>query len=213
MGVDEIKKLFSKYDEDDSGCISPAELGLLIRDFFPYMTQNVRQLLIDITREFGAKGGGAASLDFPDFIRIMRQFHNIRSEEKRKKVEQAIEDTGFTPDEVKDFTDAFDQCVALNKFKGVSREELSLSDVRTLLSKITDVRENLMPQLQAHFKEALKKYSLSAEQHERIEFSEFLWLMSQLLKTNFASIRDKIGWQAADAEQSTKKAKDFMSQE
>merc|ERR1719478_1557133 len=94
------------------------------------MTPSLRQLLDDMMREVCSKTN--SSLDFQDFIRMMRQFQDIQTQEKAKKERQAIEDTGFSQDEIKDFKEMFDS--SLNIFSGGAvREELSQSDVRNML--------------------------------------------------------------------------------
>jgi len=187
-----IEKVFQKYDADSNGLISPNELGLLIKDFFPVMTPRLRKLLDEMMQETTANSNG--SLDFQDFVRVMSQFQDLQNHEKAEKARQAAEETGFSQDEIKDFSEMFMDFKNITSREGV-RNELSFTDVVNMLSNICQITDRQTGELQEIFQEAAKKYRASIDVAETIDFPEFLWMMDRLLRINFAGIKEKIGWQ------------------
>jgi len=209
----QIDYTFKQYDADGSGTITHNELGRLIMDLFPCMTLTLRHLLEELMRETTHNTNG--NLDFQEFIRMMRQFQDIQSQEKANKELQVIEETGFSQDEVKDFKEMFLTCLVeghvtdtdecdsqLKVFRPVESPEIELCDVCELLASISPIVQRQMSEvaqvteLQTAFKEATKKYWTSPIPHNTIDFPEFLWLMERLLKMDFAGIKQNVGWKS-----------------
>jgi len=161
---------------------------------FPCLTPRVKQLLDELMREVAGATNG--SLDFPDFVRMMRQFHDIQAEETEHKEHQAVEESGFSTEEVTDFREMFNACFeAVSDGNPNMHEELSLSDVCSMLDKICPMDEKNTLELSIVFREATKKYWTSQTPHDTIDFPEFLWMMDKVLRNNVAGLRERIGWQ------------------
>lgn len=188
--IRKFERMFMEYDTDASGNITTEEVGSIIRDIFPVMSQSLRRVLDELLREVSSQG----ALDFQDFILMMRQFHDIQAEEKVKKEKQAAEETGFSQEEIQDFRELF---LASMSEHAIQTEELTFADVKSMLMNICTIGVAQMTELKNIFGEAAKKWgkSNSGPHHqETIDFSEFLCFMERLLRINFASIKTKIGY-------------------
>jgi len=185
-----LQQVFQEYDTDHSGNITNDELGCLIKDLFPVMSPDLRLLLDELMREITMNGSG--SLDFQDFIRIMRQFHDIQTQEQNNKERQATEESGFRTEEVQDFREMFLACDEA----GV--HELMLSDIKKMLANICVIGDKQLAELAGHFREVSKRWGKSEDHRDRIDFPEFLLLMKKLIEVNFANIKSQIGWTRGD---------------
>ena len=76
--VEGMRAKFDHYDEDGSGAISNRELAKLLEDVFPEIatSRRLRPIMLEILKEADQDGDG--QLDFNDFLRLMRQFHNLQ---------------------------------------------------------------------------------------------------------------------------------------
>merc|ERR1719282_1249888 len=103
----DLEQCFKKYDKDCSGDISNSELIHLIEDIFPEMAsdESLRPQLIQLMKEVAANGSG--SLDFLDFLHLMRQFCELQDKERVAKEQIAIKETGFSAHEVDEFRELF----------------------------------------------------------------------------------------------------------
>jgi Ca2+-binding EF-hand superfamily protein len=101
--VANFKKMFIDFDADGGGDIKGAELRALMRCIFPDvgMTMGDRKLMEQILNDVDQDGSG--SLDFADFLRLMRHYHD---EHDRKQLENMWE--GFTDEEARQFKGIFD---------------------------------------------------------------------------------------------------------
>jgi len=189
-----LERLFTQYDIDGNGNITPDELGLLFQKMFPCMTSCLRRLLDDLMSEITCNSAGV--LNFPEFVRMMRQFHDIQAQERANKEQKAVDDTGFHEQEISDFREMFS--ASLSTFSAgihVGREELTFANIKVMITSITRLTERQATLLQVTFREATQQYWTSPSPHSTLDFPEFLWLMERLLRTNFANIKQKIGWQ------------------
>jgi len=182
--VAELRKDFEKYDKDGSGDISNAELGCLIRTMFPSMGSVLRTKLNGMMKEVDANGDG--KLDFEDFVRLMRQFHDIQSQEKIEKELQAIEETSFSAEEVHEFRELF-----LNT--DVDGDlELSITEVKKMIANICPVGNNNCDVLQQAFNDVSNKQGMVDGSLDQCDFPEFLWLMRKLLDINYGNIKSNL---------------------
>jgi len=168
-------KMFEEYDDDASGSISFKELGRLIRGMFSVITESMRPKLDAMMREVDTNGRG--SLDFQDFKLIIKQFLDLRDEELAEKERRAVESTSFSPGEVKEFRELFNQldedgdCV------------LEWVEVKKLVGKICGASGRSPKEVLRAFQESQLRKATgcdhSANQHG-LDFPEFLMLMSSL---------------------------------
>merc|ERR1712039_541283 len=95
---------FDEYDEDKSGDIGRRELGKLLEDIFPvefFPTLDHKALL------FKVDVNGDGTLDFDDFLRLVREAYTIEDKRRMGKEKAAVEKTGFDPQEVQEFRTIF----------------------------------------------------------------------------------------------------------
>jgi len=143
-----MKHVFRRYDLDGSGDIDNKELIFLIEDILPEMAHdtNMRPELVRLMREADADGNG--SLDFPDFLRLMRQFHELQDRERVAKEQTAIKETGFTQTEVAGFRELF---IAAAGDDGSG--QVSFEEVCNLIHTVTPLGDKYLHQLHAIFRE------------------------------------------------------------
>merc|ERR1712107_461948 len=89
------------------GDISNRELVHVIESFFPRLASDVsmRPKLVELLAEVDQYKSG--SLDFSDFVRLMRQFHDLEDCEHVAKEVAVIANTRFTAQEVIEFRELF----------------------------------------------------------------------------------------------------------
>jgi len=189
--VARIRKLFNKYDSDRSDNIGTSELGGLIRHIFPVMNKSIRSQLDLLMKEIDADGPGMGQLAFDDFLRTMRQFHDIQNQERIDKMERLVSETGFNPTEVQGFRELF-------LLTDVDHDgELSESEVRHMIQKVCPLGDRNGTELHRLFVSVREQ--VTKEQGQKLEgskdsvdFPEFLLLMRTLLDQNFANIQARL---------------------
>jgi len=193
--VREMELCFKKYDKDNSGDISNKELIFLIEAAFPEMATDTRMRpqLLALMKEVDSDGNG--SLDFMDFLRLMKQFREVQDRERVAKEQAAMKDTGFTQQEVGEFRELF---LASDDGSG----ELSLNEATRMIGMICPLGDIFEKQFIEAFREVTARQTragvFATEGHrDQADFPEFLWLMKKLLDMNFAHIREKTGAVAA----------------
>lgn len=182
--VMQFEQCFRQYDKDGSGDITSKELISLIEDIFPEMAcdRSMRPELARRLQEVDLDGSG--TLDFGDFLRMMSQCRELQEKARANKERMAVEDTGFTPQEVTEFRELF---MATDEGRG----ELSFEDLRRMIHMITPLGDQLVAELFSRFQEATGRQIGVEGDRSQADFPEFLWLMRKLLDTNFANIKEK----------------------
>jgi Ca2+-binding EF-hand superfamily protein len=188
-----LRHLFQKYDADRSGSIATNELGALIKTIFPVMNKSIRSQLDMLMKEIDADGLGTGRLGFEDFLRTMRQFHDIQNQERLEKMEKLVTETGFNHDEVKRFHELFVMC-------DWDRDgEMSEVEVRKMMEKVCPLGDKNLAELHKIFVSVREHVAADQALGQKLEgrtdavdFPEFLLLMRKLLDNNFANIQGRL---------------------
>lgn len=183
MGM--MKNMFDEYDTDKSGNINHKELGVMIRGMFPIIDGELRAKLQTMMTEVDKNTYG--SMDFQDFVLMIKQFLALQQEVKDAREASAIEKSCFSPPEVQEFRELFQITDEDHD------EELTWQEIKKLLSKVC-VLEGKQPQLlQKAFARARAQRqdctAVNTEGREIVDFPEFLILMRLLLDWNFGNIK------------------------
>lgn len=194
--LEDIRDTFRDFDADASGCIHNHELVNLVKAMFPEMAADpkLRPQLQEIIREADQDGNGG--LDFDDFLRLMSTVYELRSRNQLLKEKTAVKETGFAPHEVHDFRALFQAHAQLRA------NQLEFAGLQDMLSSICPLGDRNLQALTVLWREALAVYqdhldARDADLSDTIDFPEFLWLMRQVLATNFANVRERTGAPAA----------------
>jgi len=190
-----MKKSFKRYDLDDSGTIQNQELVALVKCVFPDMANDpkLRPQLMEIIREADEDGNDA--LDFEDFLRLMRTVCDLRSRNQLEKEKTAVSDTGFEAHEIYEFRLLFQAQVNRHML-------LPFEEFEAMIHGICPLGDRNLAILEGMFSEALVIYDNTDELRELsnaseldpkggrdcIDFPEFLWIMKQILDTNFGGV-------------------------
>eukprot|EP00930_Biecheleria_cincta_P019218 TRINITY_DN14728_c0_g4_i1.p1 TRINITY_DN14728_c0_g4~~TRINITY_DN14728_c0_g4_i1.p1 ORF type:complete len:1144 (+),score=192.45 TRINITY_DN14728_c0_g4_i1:94-3525(+) len=205
--VEKMRESFRKYDEDGSGDIDNQEIAKLMADLFPDAASDAtrRGELTKILAEVDENGDG--SLDFPDFLRLMRQFDDMQERSRIAKEELAMSKVQFTPAEVEDFRQLF---LGKEQRDGSYRNALPFDQFSELIQKVVKLTRKQQEELYDMFSKVdapteggspkvlvsstdqlkLKGQSTAASNALTVDFPEFLLLMDRLLATDFAGIRE-----------------------
>jgi len=185
--VVKLQKMFNEFDDDNSDSIGTPELGALIRKLFPIMNKNIRPKLDMLMKEIVQCTG---KLNFDDFLRTMRQFYDIQTQERLNKEAELVAETGFTPQEVQGFRELF------QKSDENWDQELSLTEVKHMIQNVCPLGDRNEIDLVTMYKEvrnaqAAKQTKFDGNQ-DNVDFPEFLLLMKKLLDCNFANIQERL---------------------
>jgi len=208
-----LKEIFKRYDLNGSGSLCNKEIIILIEDVLPEMAHDthMRPELIKLMKEADADGNGC--LEFPDFLRLMRQFHEVQDRKRINKEQSAIKETGFSQTEVAGFRELFivaagDDCCG----------ELSFEGVCNLIDGVTPLGDKYLNQLYKMFDEVVRSHKTKARpltgpksvlisllkkdqvgtgekapgdkpEDKTMDFPEFLFLMKRLMDSDFAGIK------------------------
>lgn len=182
--IQELKVSFDKYDTDHSGEISGVETVQLFEGEFPDIANDHarRPQLIQLLKDADEDESG--SLDFKDFLRIMRQLRDMQDKLRIEKEIEAVSETKFTPPEVQEFRELF---IAA----GEGAQELGFEEVRDLLKCIVPMGTKNNEDLREKFDEMAAKQMGAPGDVCLLDFPEFLWLMRELLSINFANMAER----------------------
>merc|ERR1712232_215401 len=92
-------------------------------------------------------------LDFPDFLRLVRQFHDLQERDRIMKEQDAIRSTGFTLNEVEEFRDLF----MADAIDGYNKLELSFFDFARMIGQICPLGDVNRSRLRTLFNEVVKE--------------------------------------------------------
>jgi len=183
--VEELRTFFDEYDTDRGGSITHAELRRLCEDLFPELATSMknRHELISVLNK--ADAGWDKTLDFKDFLRLMREFVEIRKRSRRAKESRAVMASEFTAVQVREFREVF---IAADIEE---RDCLSFTKVRQLIHRIAPLGDKRVDELTRVWQHVVTSSNLDkGTSGWDADFSDFLLLMRHLLDTNFAGIKD-----------------------
>jgi Ca2+-binding EF-hand superfamily protein len=180
-----FQESFIQYDADGSGELSGHEIITVLEAHFPTLANdaNRRPLILQLLKEADEDGNG--SLDFGDFLRLMRQAKDIQDQLMIAKELRAIEETRFSPSEVLEFRELM---IAM---RGESTE-IGFEEVHALLGAIVPMGSKNMIQLRGMFDQVARRQAGVEGSMDKLDFPEFLWLMRELLDHNFAEIAERV---------------------
>merc|ERR1712216_970459 len=139
--VANFKEEFAKYDNDGSGDISSKELIKLLLKLFPEAStspkekERLQRLLAKVDE------GGDGSLDFSDFLMLMREYWDEMDEIKLRKERGSVLMTGFSPQEVEEFR------VIFQKYDIDKSGDLNGMEVKMIFDRIVKVSPQMIDEL------------------------------------------------------------------
>jgi len=205
----QLRARFDGFDEDGSGDVSNSELVGLVKSVFPEMASDhiLRPQLLEIIKEADADGSG--SLDFEDFIRLMRSVHDLKYSTMMEKERKAVKETHFSPPEVHDFRELYMEKACQHTSK------LSLAEFREMVARVCPMGErnstsltNLWCEVATRFTkhdieeddEGQDAASIKQRQiHREVDFPEFMVLMRRILDTNWGDVIQRTTGAGAEA--------------
>lgn len=172
----ELMAQFERYDYDGSGDISRKELVHLIEDLFPKYAHSAerRPQLARLIKE--ADADGSRSLDFKEFVTLMRRIRDQEDEEKAAKERGIAREAGFSHLEVRDFRELF---------LGEDEEGLgglTFEQVHRMVSRTCHLGDTNCKILAGFFAEAVGDVD-----DNLADFSALLQIMRRVLDEGFAN--------------------------
>jgi len=191
--LEELKQMFARFDTDGSGDIAKKELIYLFEELMPQYAHDVneRQILIKLISEVDVNNDG--SLDFNEFVRLVRRAHDFEVQSRISKEAQAAEDTGFSAGEVQGFRHIFVEQAAGGR-------ELDCDGVKSIMEGICPMGAYNSDKLMLMFRQCVRTQkqagfqSNSSFEPVALDFPDFLRLMKQVIDTNFGNVREKFGY-------------------
>jgi len=204
-----MREKFAAYDVDGSGDIDNHELAKLFQDLCPDMSSNMakRAEVARILAEVDPKKTG--SLDFPDFLRLMRQVDDMQDNLRIAKESFAVERTKFSSREVEEFRRIF---LGEELEDGSVRGMLQLEEFLEILGPVVGLGRahqeeltQLFFDIDAHMREDLKQKVVAplSPKNQRyghmpintpriaVDFPEFLVLMHVVLERNACHVKEQ----------------------
>ncbi|CAE7675253.1 unnamed protein product [Symbiodinium sp. CCMP2592] len=175
--VQELRSFFKRYDLDGSGRVTKNELIQLVEDVVPELAKerSKRPQLLALLREADQEATG--SLDFTAFLKLLGLFSAFKDKERLRKEQQAIQETGFSNQEVAESRELFLSSLG-------DSQDLGFDEFRAMIHGITPLNDARTKQLEEIFAEVCNK-------QPEADFPNFLVLLRKLLDLDFASIKDK----------------------
>lgn len=185
MEVQEYRARFASYDNDGSGDIGGSELRELLGEILPAASFSMkhRARLERLLKEADEDGNG--TLDFPDFLRLMRHHHDDCDREELEKIDKAIHDTGFSDEEAQQFRTIFEEVDLENA------GHIGLSSIQKMLHGVCPLYRQHVAELTTIFNEVTGR-----DNHEEVDFPDFLRVMRKVLDVDLAGIKN---WTAQTA--------------
>jgi len=177
----DLLRMFKAHDTDGSGDIAYKELRDLLTELFPHLASQAEQRpqLLEIVA--AADEDRSGTLDFGDFVRLVRQWRDVEEKDKYAKEAAAIKASGFAAPEVRDFRELFMGTVK-------ERARLTLEDLETMLSSTIPLGHRNLQDLKRMYQEEAKPKP--HEYTDKLDFPEFLLFMRRLIDMNFAGMAD-----------------------
>jgi len=182
--VDHLRETFMGFDADRSGELKNAEMIMLLDSVFTEMSTdpNFRPTILSTLKEIDADGSG--SLDFHDFLRLMRKCTEMNTQARFDKEKQVLSETQFSPHEVHEFRQLFLACDVNGD------QELSFQEFKKMIASICPMGDKNTAALSSMFYKATARQERVQGRRDHADFPEFLWLLHHLMDNNFGGMRD-----------------------
>lgn len=176
--VHEYRSRFASYDNDGSGDIGGSELRELLGEILPAASFSMkhRARLEKLLKEADEDGNG--TLDFGDFLRLMRHHHDDCDREELEKIEKAISETQFSDEEAKQFRTIFEE------MDGEATGHVTLSNVQKMLNGVCPLYRQHIAELTSIFNEVT-----GPDRNWEIDFPDFLRVLRKVLDVDLAGIK------------------------
>lgn len=175
--VEELMQLFRVYDPENQGLIAKRQLRRLLLDCVPQAekSQAGREQIAQMVKESDADRSG--SIDFQEFLLLMRLVSNRCSRERLAKERAAVVATHFSVRELREFRKVF-KSYATN-----SSGDMSFEELQSMLGSITRAAQGARGSQE--LLEVLRRYSRG---DDGVDFPEFLHVMRDLVAQNWGNI-------------------------
>jgi Ca2+-binding EF-hand superfamily protein len=175
-----IEEQFAEYDEEKKGFLSDKQVQRLLETLVPHLATSApeRPQLLKIMEEATRDVGGI--IDLTAFIRLMGKVKDLSESSKIQREVSSEESVDFTPKEINEFRELF--------LGEGDREFISLSEVQDMLSNIIPMGAKNIKTLAKTFKEAA---TVTEQDRNEVEFSEFLLLLQRLTEVGFVGIGEQ----------------------
>lgn len=191
--LEDLKLCFEAYDRDSSGEIGQRELVALVQDVFPAMAHD-RERRPELQRLMeGVDVAGDGSLSFSEFLHLMGQLQEIQDRERYAREQKAIQEVGFTKEEVLDFRKLF------MSVDDDGDGEITLAESMAMMQAICPLGAKNTADFTIIFKQIVRRQRGVSQDDpaERSNFAEFMYLVKHLVDSNFAQINERTkGWPA-----------------
>lgn len=179
-----LRKCFARFDRDESGDITRSELARLVEVVMPMHAHApewrpyLKKLLSDVDAD------GSGSLDFAEFVCLMRAIYDHEVEIRFEAEEKTIQDLGFSQQEANAFRSLF---VAAD---GDGNCLLSLQEVRVLIARCCSLGGKKNDFLQMCFDDVVGK---DGSEQRQAGFLEFLRIMRMVIDSHLMNVKDWVG--------------------
>lgn len=178
--VIQLYETFRSYDPRGSGIIAKSQLRRLLLEHCPHAerTQAGRDQIATMIRESDQDGSG--SIDFMEFLKLMRLVRNRWSREKLAKERAAVADTKFSVRELREFRKVFKAWDANESL------DLNFEELQKMIASITRVAQGARGEKELH--DIFRLFDSNND--DALDFPEFLRVMRKLVAENWRGIND-----------------------
>lgn len=136
-----------------------------------------RARLEKLLKEADEDGNG--TLDFGDFLRLMRHHHDDCDREELEKINKSIAETGFSDDEAQQFRTIFEQ------IDSEGTGHISLGDIQRMFNTICPLQRQHISELANIFNDVTPGSDAGWE----VDFPDFLRVIRRCLDVDLAGIK------------------------
>lgn len=174
--VEELVQIFRAYDPEGQGVIAKRQLRRLLLDCVPQAekSQAGREQIAEMVKESDADRSG--SIDFQEFLLLMRLVSNRCSRERLAKERAAVKATSFSVRELREFRKVF------KSYATSSSGDMSFEELQSMLGSITRAAQGARGSQE--LLEVVRRYS----RDDAVDFPEFLHVMRDLVADNWGNI-------------------------
>lgn len=175
--VIELTHTFRTYDPDGKGRIEKRQLRRLLLEHCPQAerTQEGREQIAEMVKESDADRSG--SIEFQEFLLLMRLVSNRCSREKLAKERAAVADTRFSVRELREFRKVF------RSFARDPRGDMHFDELQEMMGTIT--RAATGARGSQELLDIVRRYAGS---DDALDFPQFLHVMRDLVEKNWGNI-------------------------